>query len=56
MICFKCSDKLENCHDMRNTIINEMQCKENLIFILSNHYGIKCVSNLLQLEPCNDIC
>ena len=23
------------------------------IFIISNHYGIKCVSNLFQLEPCN---
>ena len=27
-----------------------------LIFIISYHYGIKCVSNLLQLEPCNDMC
>ena len=25
------------------------------MFIISNHYGIKCVSNLLQLEPCNDM-
>ena len=24
-----------------------------LMFIISNHYGIKCLSNLLQLEPCN---
>ena len=44
-----------------NTIINEinfsnakkMNCA--LMFMLSNHYGIKCVSNLLQLEPCNDM-
>ena len=26
-----------------------------LMFIISNHYGIKCLSNLLQLEPCNDM-
>ena len=24
-----------------------------IVFIKSNHYGIKCISNLLQLEPCN---
>ena len=22
---------------------------------MSNHYGINCISNFLQLEPCNDI-
>ena len=26
-----------------------------LMFIISNHYEIKCLSNLLQLEPCNVI-
>ena len=26
-----------------------------LMFIISNHYGIKCLSNLQQLEPCNVI-
>ena len=26
-----------------------------LMFIMSNHYGIKCHSNQLQLEPCNVI-
>ena len=26
-----------------------------LMFIMSNHYGRKCLSNLLQLEPCNDM-
>ena len=25
------------------------------MFIISNHYGRKCISMLLQLEPCNDI-
>ena len=24
-----------------------------LMFIISNQYGIKCLSNLQQLEPCN---
>ena len=24
-----------------------------LMFIISNHYGIKCLSNLIQLEPGN---
>ena len=24
-----------------------------LMFITSNHYGIKCLSNLLQVEQCN---
>ena len=24
-----------------------------LMFIISNHYGIKCLTNPLQLEPCN---
>ena len=23
------------------------------MLIISNHYGIKCVSNLIELEPCN---
>ena len=52
------SNQLENCYDMRNTIINEINfCnvkKMNCVFT-SNHYGIKCVSHLLQLEPCNDM-
>ena len=26
-----------------------------LMIIISNHYGIKCLSNLLQLEPRNDM-
>ena len=24
-----------------------------LMFIIGNHYGMKCLSNLLQLEPCD---
>ena len=24
-----------------------------IMMIISNHYGIKCVRNLIQLEPCN---
>ena len=26
-----------------------------LMFIISNHYGTKCLSNLLQLERCSDM-
>ena len=55
------SELLAKCYDVWNTIINEinfynakkMNCA--MMFIISNHYGIKCVSNLLQLEPCNDM-
>ena len=44
---------------MRNTIDivicfctgKKMICA--LMFIISNHYGISCLCNLLQLEPCN---
>ena len=32
---------------------NAMKMIGALMFILSNHYAIKCLSNLLQLEPCN---
>ena len=53
------SDVMAHCYDMWNTIITainfcnakKMNCA--LMFIISNHYGIKCLSNLLQLEPCN---
>ena len=35
-------------------LISAMQRKWFLNdIIISNHYGIKCLSNLLQLEPCN---
>ena len=33
-----------------------LQWKENdlcMMFIISNHYAIKCLCNILQLEPCN---
>ena len=26
-----------------------------LMFIICNYYGIKCLSNLLELETCNDM-
>ena len=55
------SDIMAHCYDMWNTIIvaikscnaKKMNCA--LMFIISNYYGIKCVSNLVQLEPCNDM-
>ena len=55
------SDIMAHCYDMWNTIINainfcnakKMNCA--LMFIMSNHYGRKFVSNLVQLEPCNDM-
>ena len=43
---------------LRNTIViaikscNAKKMIRSLMFIISNHYGIKCLSNLLQLEPC----
>ena len=53
------SDIIPHLYDMWNTIVisinfcnaKKMICA--LMFIISNHYGIKCLSNLLQLEPCN---
>ena len=53
------SDIMAHWYDLWNTIViainfcnaKKMICA--LMFILSNHYGIKCLSNLLQLEPCN---
>ena len=39
-------------------IDNFLQCKENELcidFIMSNHYGRKSLSILLELEPCNDM-
>ena len=32
---------------------NAMICA--FMFIISNHYGMKCLSNIIQLEPCNVI-
>ena len=47
-------------YEMIHTIIirinfcNAMKMNCALIFIISNH-GIKCLCNILQLEPCNDV-
>ena len=51
-------DILAQRNDMLNTFINfyierKMNCA--LMFIKCNHYVRKCLSNLLQLEPCNDV-
>ena len=61
MICLKVISDMAHCYDLWNTIINainicnakKMNCA--LMFIMSNHYGRKCLSNFLQLEPCNDM-
>ena len=53
------SDIMAHWYDLWNTIViainfcngKKMICA--LMFIISNHYGIKCLSNLLQLEACN---
>ena len=53
------SDIMEHWYDLWNTIVIAIHfCNAKniicaLMFIISNHYGIKCLSNLLQLEPCN---
>ena len=55
------SDIMELSYDIWNTTINannfcnakKMKCA--LMFIISNHYGIKCGSNLELLESCNDM-
>ena len=52
------SDIIAHLYDMRNTIVisinfcigNKMICA--FWFIIPNH-GIKCLANLLQLQPCN---
>ena len=50
---------MEHWYDLWNTIVIAIHfCNAKniicaLMFIISNHYGIKCLSNLLQLEPCN---
>ena len=56
------SDIMAHWHEMWNTILiaisfstgMKMICA--LMLIISNHYGMKCISNLIQLEPCNVIC
>ena len=55
------SDILAHCYDMRSTIINAITfCNGNkmncvLMFIMSNHYGIIYLSNLLQSESCSNV-
>ena len=56
------SDIMAHWYDMWKSIViainfcnaKKMICA--LIFIISNHYGIKCLSNRLQLENCNFMC
>ena len=53
------SDIMEHWYEMWNTIVfansfcagKKSLCA--LMFIISNHYGIKYLSNLQQLESCN---
>ena len=53
------SDIMAHWYDMWNTIViainfcnaKKMICE--LVFIISNQYGRKCLSNQLQLEQCN---
>ena len=53
------SDIMAHWYEMWNTIViaisfctgKKMICA--LMFIISNHYGIKCLCNLLQFKPCN---
>ena len=50
---------MAHCYDMRNTIVvainfcNEKKINCALMYNINNHYGIKCLCNLLLLEPCN---
>ena len=55
---FKVISDMVHCYDMWSTIINAIRNGKKmcaLMFIMSNHYGRKCVNNLLQLEPWNDM-
>ena len=53
------SDIMPHSYDLRSTIVmainfwnaKKMNCA--LMFILSNHYGMICLSNLIQFEPYN---
>ena len=61
------SDIMEHCYDMQNTVnnssnqflaliyFNAKKMIGALIIIISNDYGIKCLRNVLQLEPFNDM-
>ena len=56
------SDIMAHSYDMRNSIVIAINfCNANkkicaLMFIISNHYGTKCLTNRLQVEPCNVMC
>ena len=54
------SDIMAHRYDIWNTIVfsvntcnnvNKMNCA--MMFIIRNHHWIKCLSNILQVEPCN---
>ena len=53
------SYKMAHWYDLWNTIVITINiCKAmkmicSLVFIINNHFGIQCLSNLLQLETCN---
>ena len=51
------SDKMAHCYEWITTFIITINfCNELCIHVYnSNNYGRKCLSNLLQLEPCNDM-
>ena len=50
------SDIIAHCYDtivFSINICNAMKMNCAMMFIISNHYWIKCLSNLLLVEPCN---
>ena len=49
------SDIMKHCYDMWNTNVIALMENENDCVFIGNHYGIKCLSDLLQIEPCNVI-
>ena len=53
------SDIMEHSYDMWiSNVINFCNAKKMniaLMFIMSNHYGRKCLRNLLHFEPLNDL-
>ena len=55
------SDIMAHCYEWINTVIitinfcNAKKINCAIIYIINNHYGRKCFSNLLQLERCNDM-
>ena len=55
------SDIMLHCYDMWSNITTEINFSNAikmccaLMFIISNHYGLKCLSNLVWLVSCNDV-